>query len=67
MTSTVIAQNLTNQTNIYISPGLDVYFDGDVTNQGFLQQQGNFSFTGNWLNENIYQWKLEKDETLHRT
>jgi len=49
------AQNITNQTNIYVSPDLEVYIDGDIINEGFLQHQGAISFTGNWVNTNIYQ------------
>lgn len=38
----VNGQGLTNQTNIFIPGGLDVYLDGDFVNEGFIQNQGNF-------------------------
>lgn len=48
-------QSLTNQTNIFIPAGLDVYLDGDFVNEGFIQNQGNFFVSGNWNNTNVYQ------------
>jgi hypothetical protein len=48
-------QDLTNQTNIYIGQDLEIYFDGNIANEGFLQQQGIFSFTGHWTNTGAYQ------------
>jgi hypothetical protein len=49
------AQDLTNQTNIYVSQDLEIYFDGSVVNEGFIQHQGILSFTGSWTNTSVYQ------------
>lgn len=49
------AQNLTNQTTLYITEGLEVHLDGDVTSAGFIQNQGSIYVTGNWRNTNVYQ------------
>jgi hypothetical protein len=53
--SELCAQTITNNTNIYIEDGLEVHVDGDLTNAGFLQNQGNIFVTGNWRNTNVYQ------------
>jgi len=48
-------QGLINQTNFYIPQDIEVHVDGDFQNDGFVQNQGNFSLTGNWQNNNVYQ------------
>ncbi len=48
-------QGLINQTNLYIPQDIDLHLDGDFQNDGFVQNQGNFSLTGNWRNNNVYQ------------
>ncbi|RAV97884.1 T9SS type B sorting domain-containing protein [Pseudochryseolinea flava] len=49
------AQDLNNQTNIFIGSDVTVHFDGSIRNGGFIQHQGALSFTGDWSNSNIYQ------------
>jgi len=44
-----------NQTNIYIPDAIDIHVDGDFQNDGFVQNQGNFSLTGSWTSNDVYQ------------
>lgn len=44
-----------NSSNLYIGSGIEVHADGPVLNSGFIQNQGELSVTGDWLNTNIYQ------------
>jgi hypothetical protein len=48
------AQNLSNQTSIFIPEGMEVHL-GDVNSSGFIQNQGTLHLSGNWQNTNVYQ------------
>lgn len=50
-----VAQDIINQTNLYVPTGLELHVDGDFANEGFVQNQGNFFVSGNWKNANVYQ------------
>lgn len=51
----VQAQILNNATNLYIGSGVEVHADGSVSNTGFVQNQGEWFVSGDWVNNNIYQ------------
>lgn len=51
----VIAQNITNGSNLYISNGVNVFTGGNLTNTGFFQNNGSFSLSGDWINLSLYQ------------
>ena len=51
----VKGQDLTSSTNLYIPAGLEFHLDGDFTNSGFIQNQGSFFVSGNWINATVYQ------------
>lgn len=48
-------QSLTNQTNLFVPQALEIHLDGDLVNEGFIQNQGNILVSGDWSNTNIYQ------------
>jgi len=52
---TLHGQGIANQTNIFIDDGVEVHVQGDVTSEGFIQNQGSFFVDGNWTNTNVYQ------------
>jgi hypothetical protein len=51
----VLAQSLTNQTNLFIPQGLELHIDGDFVNEGFVQNNGSLFVSGSWNNTNVYQ------------
>lgn len=54
MTS-ITAQDINNETLIFIPSGIEMYTGGDLINNGVFQNNGNFALEGNWLNQNVYQ------------
>ncbi len=51
----LLAQNITNETNLFIPEGLAIRIDGNLNNAGLFQNNGTFALTGNWLNTFVYQ------------
>jgi hypothetical protein len=49
------AQNITNQSNMFIPVGLEMHTDGSLANTGFFQNNGSFFLGGDWSNAAIYQ------------
>jgi hypothetical protein len=49
------AQQVINNTNLFVGEDVEIHIDGDVTNSGFMQNQGSLFVTGNWRNTNVYQ------------
>jgi len=49
------AQNISNQTNLFIPSGLNMYTNGSLTNTGFFQNNGSFFLSGDWTNSSTYQ------------
>jgi len=49
------AQDIVNQTNLYVPAGLELHVGGDFANEGFVQNQGSVFVSGSWKNANVYQ------------
>ncbi len=50
-----MAQNVNNETTVFIPLGIELYACGNLVNTGFIQNNGSVSFEGDWLNQNVYQ------------
>jgi len=55
ISTSTIAQNINNASNLFISEGVSVYTGGNLTNTGFLQNNGGIYLSGDWTNLSIYQ------------
>ncbi len=55
VTTPIFAQNINNGANLFIADGVNVFTGGNLTNTGFLQNNGSFSLSGDWTNLAIYQ------------
>jgi len=55
VTVPAMAQNIYNETNLFIAAGLEVSTKGSLINTGFFQNNGSVALAGDWNNTNIYQ------------
>ena len=44
-----------NSSNLYIGSGVEIHIDGSLSNEGFVQNQGDMFVTGDWMNTDVYQ------------
>lgn len=52
---TSYAQDISNNTNLYVGESVILNTSGAITNQTFIQNKGLVNIQGDWLNENVYQ------------
>lgn len=55
VTTPLLAQNINNGSNFFIADGVNVHTGGNLTNNGFFQNNGSFTLSGDWTNLAIYQ------------
>jgi len=48
-------QDLYNTTSVFIPVGTNIFIDGAVNNNGFVQNKGTITVTGDWRNDRTYQ------------
>lgn len=49
------AQLIHNASNLYVDATVQLHVDGAVTNNGFIQNQGDMFVSGDWINTSVYQ------------